>query len=307
MTTSLNNILRSVDANSTLVHLGPGILYDTIDYSLFEGSVVIVEPDPDWSLFFSSLYSTSEKVRVIDAAVVAQEKPTTLQKYDFRLFNSLQLDRESLRGRFPNLQQSVSVVVHTLDPPQLGKVLLKYAETKSDILLLDRFGGTIELLDALDGEGLLNRFHTIVVRTLREKSCDANNDVNAVTGWFEERFFDGAVHLEDQESYFNLLLFSKNEEARTLSKLETAILDRDNEIASLIAQESAAKADLEDLQHQFSELKEKHDERLNVLARIDANLALINEMVRNDMVDDEEQDKPSDQDSASETPQAETD
>ncbi|MCK5750871.1 MAG: hypothetical protein KAH44_31935 [Oricola sp.] len=208
----------------------------------------------------------------IKAALVPRKQPTTLKQYNFSVFNGLKSESPALHLSYPNLRAVAALTVDTLDPAQLERVMPAAGDDNSDYLLVDRFGDSIEVLDALDEKGLLERFSVILVRTLADKTCDEANNASAVETWFAGRFFHSPLWLEEPNSAFNLLAFRRDEIGRQAGALKSTIEDRDNAISSLESQLAAAKSDLRDLQSQYSKLKAQYDDQVSILEQVNTGL-----------------------------------
>jgi len=256
MTTGLSTVLQNMSDKSVLVHIGPGILYDYLDYARFTGKTFVFEPDTNRCSSLSASYENNERVAIFEIACVTDNEPAKLRCYSFSILNSTNPECARLRLTYPNLHLLDTYLVDSL-PAKDIESRLPTSQQNDDVLLIDRSDDAIAILDTLDQSNLIKRFRTVILRCMSVQTGGADEELDACKRWFATRYFDGPVLLNPPEFPVRICAFSRNTEKRKIARLEAALAESEHRLEQATATENLLRADLSELRDRYSETQSK--------------------------------------------------
>lgn len=215
----LNKILKHAQAGDTVVHLGPGALYDDIQYGATQAQVVIAEPDPERAAVLRDMLAGKDNIDILGMAVTAAPGPASLHRYSYADANSLGEAGEALKQTYPGLRELAVVDVEAISVPDL-LARLPSDTARRDVLVIDGIGEAISLLRGMGAAGALHRFSTIVVRAASQPLFDGRSDPQVIQDWLGEHWYDTAIDAGRGDDDFPVLGFRRNDRAQRLAERE---------------------------------------------------------------------------------------
>ncbi len=284
--------MRNAGPRDTILHIGPGVLYDGIDYATISAKTTIVEPDSDIAAELRIRFSHRADVTIIENAVLAESGDVELRKYNFRMLNSMRRG-DGLLDLFPGLQSDAIQTVRAIDINDVVKRLPK-GDAGRDILVIDSLGEEFSLLRALDAAGQLERFGHVIIRTTMEVLFVGGSDLREIKEWLKGCGFDRPIRLDDGDPDLPVLSFSRNpllarlaqeqkvsetlradidRHEKAVKEAEDAAMRAERDLKMAIRTHAATQSDLRDLQSQYATLRAAKEERDALLTQVTKRLS----------------------------------
>ncbi len=235
----LNAILKNVGPRDTVLHIGPGILYNKIRYSATAAKIVIAEPDLDLALALKSRAASQRSIEIIEKAVQPEGRRAELHQFNFSMLNSLR-QATGLQQLFPGLRQTGVTTVDGLSVPHLLEKMSPEHDSR-DLLIVDALGEDMDLLKSFEAASVLTRFSDIVLRSTKHVVFAQGAPTKTVIEWLGQRHYDRPITLENSDPDFPILYFSRNPLGEKL-QAQYALLE-------------SLRTDQEDLRDQFDQLR----------------------------------------------------
>lgn len=253
----LRDILQDVRAQDTIVHIGPGVLYNAIQYHSLKAALIIIEPDEGIFLSLARVLRDKKKHNLINKALVTDSDAARLYRYNFQTLNSTRVET-NLRTLFPGLVLEEARAVPLFSIDELVGLLGK-KESQRDVLVIDCLGAAYSILLALDAANMLSRFYQVIIRAPRSDLYGESAPLDDSVNYLIDRQYDMPVYLDRSDPEFPVIHMKKSALIEDLDEVK-------NKHEALHDLQQATKADLQELQERFASLhseKQKQDCLLN--------------------------------------------
>ncbi len=287
---SFIDLLRTFDAQDTIAHIGPSVLYERFGY--FRGvvsNVCIAEPDPVRAAALQKNIPAADRVRLLENAVICEGRRPELTRYNFDALTAIG-ETGALKSLFPGLRETERVAIGALSPASFIERLPQDHRGR-DLLIIDSLGQEFDLLKEFDACDALVRFSSVIVRFTKLPTAAVSGQSDQLHDWLGERHFDRSIVIDDADPDLAVWLFLRNplgedlvEQQNLVKTLQSetktqrdaleksaAIAEKaDSDLRVALRLQTVAHDDLKDLQRKFSTLyadKERQDKLLLQVTR----------------------------------------
>lgn len=302
---NFDDLIANLGRQDTIAHIGPSVLYESFRlYQRTAAQIVVAEPDPTRAAMIYRAAKTSDKVQILECAVLPQGRRADLRRYNFDALNNL-CEADVLNALFPGLHETDRSTVNVLPVSAFVKKLHQQHRGR-DLLVLDSLGEELGILTALAAEGALERFQNIILRIVRHDDSENSSPTKNLFDWLANNQYDRWVVLDGADPNIPVLYFQRNplgkdynqqkdlaasfraeNEARgkALVEAQQTMKKSEDDLRVALRLQSAAQDDLKDLQQQYAQLRaDKHDQD-ELLRKVTQKLSYASDYLRRIAID----------------------
>ena len=240
---ALTSLLQQATPDDSVLHIGPGALYNQIDYGALRTRFVVVEPDLLIALELRKMLSGHQAAEVLNRAISYGSEERTYYEFNFPAMNNLRAPA-GVERYFPGLELRATHKIDSLTIQQLtGKLPRKHHSC--DILIIDALGEAMDLLAALEKANMLSRFNHVVVRAPVAACFQDSAPYKEIAEWLGARFYGEPFPICVDDPDFPTVCFTKDAAREELDKTLRMKLLADNDLRALQKEYAALSAQKE--------------------------------------------------------------